>query len=338
MNKYTNLTSGSSSFKEAMSNGFGIITVMDARVYDAPSVDELANKTAYQVLSSYANENPLCTLDTLKIANVNQDGPTKTITGGKYSNPLIKFGKSARLEIQDALGSAHAIDALCGGVREWKGESQTTGLHFGEDFQGPKLIIGDTFIIDRKTGQQVAVNIIFYQFLPDSIFNLTQDAEGDATVFDMNGDLLTTLIKVGTPDAGEMTHGVFYSIVDPNHIIQFVEYNSTYANPEIGLESEYVVLTPLHKHTGIIDASSIQVGGIISTRITTGNGTIPTTTTVTKNNIYWREENGTGYNDLASLSSEEEITIKFLVKLDSGEVLDTDNTRTSVSIQYKTTV
>ena len=218
MEKRTKLTSGSSNFQEAMQNGFGIITVMDARVFEAPSVEELAHKTAYQVVASYAERTPICTLDTLKVANVSQEGPTKTITGGKYSNPLIKFGKSARLEIQDALGSARAIDALCGGVREWKGESKTTGLHFGEDFQGPKLIIGDTFVIDKNTGQQVPVNIVFYQFLPDSIFNLTQDAEGDATVFDMNGDLLTTLVRVGTQDPNLMTtHGVFYSIVDPNH-------------------------------------------------------------------------------------------------------------------------
>lgn len=82
------------------------------------------------------------------------------------------------------------------------------------------MIIGDSFFIDRKTGQQVKVKIVFYQFLPDSIFNLTQDAEGDATVFDMNGDLLTTEIKVAKSNAdGEdvtgATHGVFYSIVDP---------------------------------------------------------------------------------------------------------------------------
>ena len=218
MKKYTKLTSGSSNFQEAMQNGFGIITVMDARVFDAPGIEELASKTAYQIVAHYATETPICTLDTLKVANVSQEGPTKTITGGKYSNPLIKFGKSARLEIQDALGSAHAIDALCGGVREWKGTSQTTGLHFGEDFQGPKLIIGDTFVIDRNTGQQVPVTIVFYQFLPDSIFNLTQDAEGDATVFDMNGDLLTTLVRVGTLDGSLVTtHGVFYSIIDPNH-------------------------------------------------------------------------------------------------------------------------
>ena len=46
------------------------------------------------------------------------------------------------------------------------------------------------------------------------MFNLTQDAEGDATVFDMNGDLLSTDITVSTINGGTTSYGVFYSIVD----------------------------------------------------------------------------------------------------------------------------
>ena len=216
----TNLTGANGGFQDLMKNGFGIVTVMNADIFNVPA-EGFTGKTAYQIVNTYNkdSEEYICTLDTLKVANVTQEGPSKTVTGGRYSNPLIKFGKSARLEMQDALGNAAAIEALCGGVQEWKEKSgeetadTLVGLHFGEDFGGPKMIIGDTFFIDRKTGKQVKVKIVFYQFLPDSIFNLPQDAEGDATVFDMNGDLLTTEIKLGT--VGE--HGVFYSIIDPTH-------------------------------------------------------------------------------------------------------------------------
>lgn len=206
----TNLSTGTpATFDGMMTDGFGIVTVMNVDIYNALSAKEYAEMTAYDVYKSAKPEDLLCSLDTLKIANVTQEGPSKTITGGRYSNPLIKFGKSARLEMQDALGSGKAISALCGGIVE-SSDSKMTGLHFGEDFVGPKLIIGDSFFIDRKSGQQVKVKIVFYQFLPDSIFNLTQDAEGDATVFDMNGDLLTTEIIVGDSNV----HGVFYSILD----------------------------------------------------------------------------------------------------------------------------
>ena len=218
----TNLTGNDANFNSMMNGGFGIVTVMNALVFPALSVDTYKGKTAYDIVRDYGEQHDdlICKLDTLKIANVTQEGPTKTVTGGQFSNPLIKFGKSARLEMQDALGNAKAIEALCGGFREWVGntESTLTGLHFGEDFAGPKMIIGDSFFIDRQSGKQVPVKIVFYQFLPDSIFNLTQDAEGDATVFDMNGDLLTTVVKVGkggTSETDYQEHGVFYSIVTP---------------------------------------------------------------------------------------------------------------------------
>ena len=214
---YTNLSKGETKFHDMMSvNGFGIVTVMNASIYELPTT-AFSKQTAAQVVAAAAATDPICTLDTLKVANVTIEGPNKTVTGGRYSNPLIKFGKSARLEMQDALGNSKAIEALCGGVQEWsdKVDGTLTGLHFGEDFCSPKMIIGDTFFIDRTTGQQVKVKIVFYQFLPDAIFNLTQDAEGDATVFDMNGDLLTTEILVGTADGNQELHGVFYSIVEP---------------------------------------------------------------------------------------------------------------------------
>lgn len=217
MAHYANLGHSVASFNQ-MIQRFGVVTVMNAKVYDANTFNFLGDaKSPYDIVQEASRLNPICTLDTLKIANVTLDGPTKTISGGQYSNPLIKFGKSGRLEMQDALGNAKAIEALCGGIVEYKQEGgDITGLHVGEDFAGAKTIIGDSFFINQKTGAQVPVVIIFYQFLPDSLFNLTQDAEGDATVFDMNGDLLTTQVMLGTTEGQEMAHGVFYSILDPN--------------------------------------------------------------------------------------------------------------------------
>ena len=216
----TRLGGNSASFDSMMKNGFGVVTVMNAKVYDAPEASVLKGLTAYEIYKRSKTMTLLCEIDTFKVANVTQEGPSKTITGGQYSNPLIKFGKTARLEMQDALGRAAAIDALCGGIMETE-DLAVAGLHFGEDFVGPKMIVGDSFFIDRKTGQQVKVKIIFYQFLPDSIFNLTQDAEGDATVFDMNGDLLTTEILVGDKDTNQIVHGVFYSIIPETEDVKY---------------------------------------------------------------------------------------------------------------------
>lgn len=238
-NYKTNLaTSSNETFSSMMTGGFGIVTVMNVDVYDALDVDAYKALTPQMIvkgvdatgkLSVSAGSKSIvkerrCRIDTLKVANVNQEGPTKTVTGGQYTNPLIKFGKTARLEMQDALGRIDAIEALGGGVGEWDevttgtaGNTTTTkvytAMHIGSEFAGPKLLIGDSFFIDRATGNQVKVKIVFYQFSPDSIFNLTQDAEGDATVFDLNGDLLTTDILIADKDGGSTTRGMFYSVV-----------------------------------------------------------------------------------------------------------------------------
>lgn len=211
--RYSRLGTSNATF-DSMIQRFGVVTVMNAKVYDVV-YNGTTPKTVDEILAMYPEENALTTLDTLKIANVSQDGPDKTVTGGQYSNPLIKFGKSARLEMQDALGNNEALDALCGTVSEYNAAGFTgrIALHVGEQFAGPKCIIGDSFFIEQKSGAQVPVKIIFYQFLPDSLFNLTQDSEGDATVFDMNGDLMTTVINVGNNEGELIKTGVFYSIV-----------------------------------------------------------------------------------------------------------------------------
>ena len=212
--RYSRLGTSKATF-DSMIQRFGVVTVMNAKVYDVV-YNGTDPKTVDEILAMYPEEKALATLDTLKIANVSQDGPDKTVTGGQYSNPLIKFGKSARLEMQDALGNNEALDALCGTVSEYREKTLQTriALHVGEQFAGPKCIIGDSFFIEQKSGAQVPVKIIFYQFLPYSLFNLTQDPEGDATVFDMNGDLMTTIINVGDENGESINAGVFYSIID----------------------------------------------------------------------------------------------------------------------------
>ena len=219
---FTKLEQSTANFSSMLSR-FGVVTVMNAEVYK--NLVDATVKTPRDYLTAATEDKHLCRLDTLKIANVTVDGPSKTVTGGQYSNPLIKFGKSARLEMQDALGNANVIDALCGGIAEYDTSAKTnlTGLHYGEDFGAPVTIIGDSFFIDQKTGAQVPVKIIFYQFLPDSIFNLTQDAEGDATVFDMNGDLLTTNVELDDNKGTPITHGVFYSIISPEEMKEYVK-------------------------------------------------------------------------------------------------------------------
>ena len=174
--------------------------------FNAENID-FSKLKVNEIVALYLMTTPVTELKYLKTANVTQEGPTKTVTGGQSASPLIKYGKTSRLEIQNALGNAEAMEALMGTVTEYFRTTKATDanlekgatdvIHAGSTFAGPKAILGETFIIDSKTAAQIPCYIIFYNFLPDSLFNLTQDAEGDATVFDMNGDLIKTNILIG---------------------------------------------------------------------------------------------------------------------------------------------
>lgn len=219
---YSKLTKSTESFSDMMKE-FGVVTVMNATVYEIPAIstagfkgfDQYTPETLRSLVQG--EDSPftkLATIDTLKVANITVEGPSKTVTGGQYSNPLIKFGKTARLEMQDALGRADALEAFGGCVNEYGDNTMAkiTAMHVTSDFAPARLIIGDSFFVSRANGQQVKVDIIFYQVLPDSIMNLTQDAEGDASVFDLNADLLATNIQMPYGETMD-THGVFYTIL-----------------------------------------------------------------------------------------------------------------------------
>lgn len=200
--------------------GFGVVTVINAKCVpiarllsdqDISWKDYCKNKTAQEIANAVetfyeANKESCCYIDSLKIANITMEGPTKTITGGQYASPLIKFGKTATCEMQDALGNPKALELL-GGVTV----DDSNQMHFTSKFGAPVCIIGDTFVIDKLSGEQVPVREVIYEFIPDSIINLTQDAEGDATVFDLNGSLGATDIS----DGQKTLFGTFYSIIDP---------------------------------------------------------------------------------------------------------------------------
>lgn len=223
-------------FDTMVQNGFGIVTVMNARVFKQPietvlglpKPGDLSTLKAHDIVKKLTEvaDTDYIRLDTLKIANINQEGPSKTITGGQTGSALLKYGKTATIEIQDALGRAEALELLGGAtVEEFTvasgdtGKGITTGnqkvIHFGDQFGGPKPILGESFFVDQQSGKQVKVYILIYEMLPDAIFNLTQDAEGDATVFDMNGSLNSKEICVGTDGttAHDTTMNVFYSIL-----------------------------------------------------------------------------------------------------------------------------
>lgn len=174
----------------AMLRKFGVVTVMDVKAYKAVRFAEEDEQGVYEInewdgVSTLAAE-PIFTLDTLKIANINQEGPTKSITGGQNADTLLKYGKTLTIEMQEALGRYDVLQHIYG-VNYSPNHQIAT---FTDRFPSEITLVGTTFVIDQATGAKQPIHIVIPIFLGDGIFNLTQDAEGDATVFDLNGNVL----------------------------------------------------------------------------------------------------------------------------------------------------
>ena len=192
--------------------GFGVVTVMDATLYKLAPGKSYVGKGACKHNNASGGalvpSDFVCSglyLDTLKIANLTQEGPTKTITGGQYANPIIKYGKTMTCEMQDALGRAATMVEFFG----CDYDAENNRLSVTDKFPGGFCLEGKTFFIDQKTGEKRWVYIFIPQFIPDAILSLTQDAEGDATVFDLNGSVAVTSIA---DSSGAASRDVFYEI------------------------------------------------------------------------------------------------------------------------------
>lgn len=186
---------------ESMLEKFGVVTVMDVELYPAKrwTYDEVYaadfdkdyavgewNAMATFLSADGTLIKPTVYLDTLKITNINAEGPNKTATGGMAADILLKYGKKFTVEMQDAMGRYGVLTNLYGA----KTATNNQILAITDRFPGEYTLVGTTFVIDQATGAKQPLKIVIPVFLGNGIFNLTQDAEGDVTVFDLNGDVL----------------------------------------------------------------------------------------------------------------------------------------------------
>lgn len=151
---------------------FAFATVLDVKVYE--SDDDVM-------------DTPLLELDSLRISNLTTEGPNKTYKGGKYAKTLLRYGKTARLEMEDAIGSAEMIKIFFGAVvDDATGKITISNTYSNKTYK----IVGETFVINDKTGEKEFLELTFFQFLPDGNLNLTLEAEGDFAIFNLAGELL----------------------------------------------------------------------------------------------------------------------------------------------------
>ena len=179
----------------SMLRQFGVVTVMDVVAYKAvrhatDDADKGIEEGEWDSVKTLTDENKLFSLKTLKIANINTEGPTKSATGGQNADVLLKYGKTFTIEMQDALGKYEVLKNIYGANDNGTADRAASIVAITDGFPGEITLVGKTFVVDKATGAKQPILIIIPFYLGDGIFNLTQDAEGDISVFDMNGNIL----------------------------------------------------------------------------------------------------------------------------------------------------
>ena len=92
--------------------------------------------------------------------------------------------------MQDALGKYEVLKNIYGANDNGTEAKAASIVAITDGFPGEITLVGKTFVVDKATGAKQPILIIIPFYLGDGIFNLTQDAEGDISVFDMNGNIL----------------------------------------------------------------------------------------------------------------------------------------------------
>lgn len=194
---------------------FAFATVMDVSVY--PEGTQFLQATdgdegIYAVPANYSGGNtesdlgtgevdPIATLDSLTMSNITQEGPQKETRGGTSAEPIIRFRKTVRLEMEDVVITPTAMRALFGATLYDEDGARLDpdtydpdtdiigGFGITDTFAKMLTLRGKTFVIDRDTGDRRWIDITFKRFLPDSVLDMMMEAEGDLGVVNVAGEL-----------------------------------------------------------------------------------------------------------------------------------------------------
>lgn len=247
-NSVSSLKSATSltTFNDMANNGFAVVTVYDAYVWDYDTVkDEIMTTTSGQTtykkidailtgLLSDNIKNKAMTIDSLTASTATSEAETASVKAGIRNTTLFKYlkDKTCTLEISDALGSLKSWTAFQGAIGEdfdstaakskWSGKFTSKAnsgvIHLGTSQPSYKTILGKTYFLDSTSGNEVEVYILFYKFMGDGAMTLAMDPSSDASVFSISGELAGQKILVGpnsgTASGDETTQEatVFYSI------------------------------------------------------------------------------------------------------------------------------
>ena len=146
-------------------------------------------------------------LDTLKISNIKETGPTKTFKAGAFNIPIIRTGKNISIEIQDALGRLDTLKHFFGLREILDSDNNLYSLYRNNASPCPLALEGELKIVNAKNNQTETIFLFIPFFLPDGNLNITADADNNVGVFDLSGSIFPVKIQYGNT-----IHTEFYSI------------------------------------------------------------------------------------------------------------------------------
>lgn len=155
---------------------FGIKEVADVGFYTVGTVKVNEDGTIT------ATADPVLTLDTLKVSNIEFTAEQAEARGGKGNAPLIiwDYGREATVTIEDALLSMDTLQAMFGDAT-----SDTVVVINANKFPGTYTVVGQTYARDID-GKDHLFTFVIYKAKVQSEVTLTMEAEGDPTVFNMS--------------------------------------------------------------------------------------------------------------------------------------------------------
>jgi len=178
---------------------FSFVTVMNVKAWKQDTFNEFYGAGSFPDDTDPADPLPSLTMDSLSISNITQEGPTKEARGGQEARPIIRYKKTLRLEMEDVVMKADTLTTFMNG--KYVDNTTSESLSITEEFATYLYLVGETYVIDRATGNREFVKVRFFNFLPDSIFDLTMESEGDIGMINIGGELFAN------------EDGVFYEIV-----------------------------------------------------------------------------------------------------------------------------
>lgn len=198
-------------------NNFGFATVMDICVFKLKDVgyDGVLTRQDFE-------HQPKIFLNTLKITNLKEKGPTTTIKSGKMGIPVKKYGRTITMDINDALGKVNTLI-------EFFGLKQSGNrLYRDVNFTDALCLEGKVKVVDTEA-HVTDLYLFIPCFMPNGTLNINMDSEKTFGVFDLSGELFPVFIQESDSVDPHLEFYSFsqHSFFDEKGYSEYVENNDT---------------------------------------------------------------------------------------------------------------